>query len=253
MRYPRFGEEPADRSSGKSRKKSEKSREVFHKSKLSEFILLGGFDIPYFALVMVLLAIGLVMLLSASYPTAYFNGENSYSFFIKQLAFAIVGVIAMLVVSKIDYKIFRQYANIIYFGAFALLVIVLFYHTDKSTAGGEEFKRYIPVGPITFQPSEVGKFALIAFLSAYFCRIGNKVHTFSYGIFVPLVFIGMYCGLVALENHVSGIILMFALGAAIMFVGGTRSWIFWLGVIGIIAIVMVVFMFPDMLPDYVQK
>lgn len=253
VRYPRFGEEPADNSLGKSRKKSEKSREIFHKSKFSEFLLLGGFDIPYFALVMILLAIGLVMLLSASYPTAYFNGDNSYSFFIKQAVFAVAGVIGMLAVSKIDYKIFRKYANIIYFGAFALLVIVLFYHTNKTTAGGEEFKRYIPVGPITFQPSEVGKFALITFLSAYFCRIGNKVHTFKYGIFIPLVFIGLYCILVAAENHVSGMILMFALGAAIMFVGGTRSWIFWLGVIGIIVVVMVVFMMPDMLPEYVQK
>ncbi len=254
MRYPRYGEESSDNhSSGKKREKSGNSREVFHKSKLSEFILLGGFDIPYFALVMLLLAIGLVMLLSASYPTAYFNGENSYSFFIKQAAFAVVGVVAMLVMSKIDYKIFKKYANIIYFGAFGLLVIVLFYHTDMQAAGGDEFKRYIPIGPITFQPSEVGKFALIAFLSAYFCRIGNKVHTFAYGIFIPLVFIGMYCGLVALENHVSGMILMFALGAAIMIVGGTRSWIFWLGVIGVIAIVMVVFMFPDMLPEYVEK
>ena len=158
----------------------------------------------------------------------------------------------MLVMSKIDYSIIRKYANILYFGAFGLLVVVLFYHTDMSV-GGEAFKRYIPIGPLTFQPSEIGKFALIAFLAAYFCRIGNQVKTFMYGIFIPLVFIGMYCGLVALENHVSGIILIFALGAVIMFAGGTRSWIFWLGIIGIVAIVMVVFMFPDMLPNYVQK
>lgn len=139
MRYPRYGDEAADYSSEKSRKKNEKSREIFRKSKLSDFILLGGFDIPYFALVMLLLAIGLVMLLSASYPTAYFNGENSYSFFIKQAAFAVVGVVAMLVMSKIDYKIFKKYANILYFGAFGLLVIVLFYHTDMQAAGGDEF------------------------------------------------------------------------------------------------------------------
>lgn len=250
MRRQRYGNEPAEPK--RSREKDESSRTRFQKSKVSGFTMLGNFDVPYFALVMILLAIGLVMLLSASYPTAYFYGENSYSFFIKQAAFAVVGVIAMLVMSKIDYSIIRKYANILYFGAFGLLVVVLFYHTDVAV-GGEAFKRYIPIGPITFQPSEVGKFALIAFLGAYFCRIGNKVKTFQYGIFIPLVFIGMYCGLVALENHVSGMILMFALGAAIMFVGGTRSWIFWLGVIGIVAIVMVVFMFPDMLPNYVQK
>ncbi|MEZ3421422.1 MAG: putative lipid II flippase FtsW [Eubacterium sp.] len=254
VRYPRYGEKPADNGFGKKKSadREDHTRESFHKSKLSQWFVLGGFDVPYFALVMILLAIGLVMLLSASYPTAYFNGENSYSFFIKQAAFAVVGVIAMLVASKIDYTIYKKYAHFIYAGALILLVVVLFYHTNKTSGSGEDFKRYIPVGPLTFQPSEIGKFALIVALSAYFCRFSNKISTFLYGIFIPLAIIGVYCGLVALENHVSGMILMFALGASIMFSGGTKSWIFWLGIIAVAAIVLVVFMFPDILPDYVK-
>ena len=105
VRYPRYGEEPVrGNSTGKNRKtkeKSENSREFFHKSKIMDYWMHGGLDVPFFALVMVLLAIGLVMLLSASYPTAYFNGENSYSFFLKQACFAVVGVAVMLFVSKI--------------------------------------------------------------------------------------------------------------------------------------------------------
>lgn len=254
VRYPRYGEEPADNRNNKRNKAEtdESTRASFRKSKFSEWFILGGFDVPYFALVMILLAIGLVMLLSASYPTAYFNGENSYSFFIKQAAFAVVGVIAMLAASKIDYKIYKKYAHFIYIVAFLLLVIVLFYHTDKTSSSGENFKRYIPVGPITFQPSEIGKFALVVALSAYFCRFSSRISSFLYGIFIPLVIIGAYCGLVALENHVSGMILMFLLGAAIMFSGGTKSWIFWLGIVAVVAVVLVVFMFPDMLPDYVE-
>lgn len=254
VRYPRYGEEPADNRINKRNndEDAQSTRASFHKSKLSEWFILGGFDVPYFALVMILLAIGLVMLLSASYPTAYFKGENSYSFFIKQAAFAVVGVIAMLAASKIDYKIYKKYAHYIYIVAFLLLVVVLFYHTNMSSSGGDDFKRYIPIGPITFQPSEIGKFALVVALSAYFCRFNNRISSFLYGIFIPLVIIGAYCGLVALENHVSGMILMFALGASIMFSGGTKSWIFWLGIVAVVAVVLVVFMFPKMLPDYVQ-
>lgn len=69
-------------------------------------------DIPLFALTIIILAIGLVMLFSASYPYSYFKYDNSYKFFLKQLIFAVVGIAAMLFVSKINYKIFRQRQSI---------------------------------------------------------------------------------------------------------------------------------------------
>ncbi|MDE7124233.1 MAG: FtsW/RodA/SpoVE family cell cycle protein, partial [Eubacterium sp.] len=258
VRYPRYGEEPAEnnvnRKSKRESKKSAAPRASFRKSKISEYLITGGFDVPFFALTMLLLAIGLVMLLSASYPTAYFSSDNSYSFFIKQGAFAVVGVIAMLFASKLDYKIYKDLIKFILPATLLLLVVVLFYNTGKSTTEGEVFRRYIPVmGGITFQPSEIGKFTLIITLATYFCKYGNRVRTFKYGIFYPLIVIGVFCALIALENHVSCIILMFLIGATIMFAGGTRSWLFWLGVIAIVAVVIVVFMFPDILPEYVEK
>ncbi len=258
VRYPRYGEEPAEnnvnRKSKRVSKKSSASRASFRKSKISEYLITGGFDVPFFALTMLLLAIGLVMLLSASYPTAYFSSDNSYSFFIKQSAFAVVGVIAMLFASKLDYKVYKDLIKFILPVTLLLLVVVLFYNTGKSTAQGEVFRRYIPiVAGITFQPSEIGKFTLIITLATYFCKYGNRVRTFKYGIFYPLVVIGVFCALIALENHVSCIILMFLIGATIMFAGGTRSWLFWLGIIAVVAVVIVVFMFPDILPEYVEK
>ena len=82
VRYPRYSEEPAEnnvnRKSKRVSKKSSASRASFRKSKISEYLITGGFDVPFFALTMLLLAIGLVMLLSASYPTAYFSSDNSY-------------------------------------------------------------------------------------------------------------------------------------------------------------------------------
>ncbi len=163
-------------------------------------------------------------------------------------------MIAMLFASKLDYKIYKDLIKFILPVTLLLLVVVLFYNTGKSTAQGEVFRRYIPiVGGITFQPSEIGKFTLIITLATYFCKYGNRVRTFKYGIFYPLVVIGVFCALIALENHVSCIILMFLIGATIMFAGGTRSWLFWLGIIAVVAVVIVVFMFPDILPEYVEK
>ena len=186
VRYPRYGEEPVrGNSTGKNRKtkeKSENSREFFHKSKIMDYWMHGGLDVPFFALVMVLLAIGLVMLLSASYPTAYFNGENSYSFFLKQACFAVVGVAVMLFVSKIDYKIFKQFSLPLYILGVMLLFIVLFYHTNIQSSAGEAFKRYIPLGPITFQPSEIGKFSLVVcHISAVF--LTESAHSFMAFLF----------------------------------------------------------------------
>ena len=257
VRYPRYTQEPpAENEFSRERRRSSekvvKQRRFFPKSFLSQYFITGEFDIVFFTLTMLLMAIGLVMLLSASYPTAYYHTDNSYSYFSKQLIFAIGGVVAMLVASKIDYKIYKDFLKIILPVSLALLVIVLFYNTGRTSANGEEFRRYIPIFGITFQPSEVAKFALIITLAMYFSKFASRIRTFKYGIFFPLVIIAVFCGLIVLENHVSCTILMFMIGASIMFTGGSNKWIFWLGVIAVVAAVIVVFMFPQMLPIYVQ-
>ncbi len=251
--YPRYGGRAVNDDIG-AEDKVVKSRGAFHKIRLSDYFITGGFDVPFFALTMILLAIGLVMLLSASYPTSYFENDNSYSFFIKQCLFAVVGVAAMLIASKIDYKIYRNLLKYILPATIILLVIVLFYNTGKSTNEGEVFRRYIPLfGGITFQPSEIAKFSLIITLSVYFCRFGSRANRFKEGIFFPLLIIAVFCGLIMLENHLSCVILMFLIGASVMFAGGTNKWLFWLGIIAVVAVVLVVFMFPKMMPSYIQK
>ncbi|MCH5316972.1 MAG: cell division protein FtsW [Eubacterium sp.] len=259
MRYPRRTPEPDDNAFNREGRRQEasekvvKSRKTFHLARLSDFFITGEFDIVFFALTMLLLAIGLVMLLSASYPTAYYQSDNSYSYFIKQLIFAVVGFVAMIVASKLDYKIYKDLLKIMLPVSMLLLVVVLFYNNGKTSGNGEKFRRYIPLfSGVTFQPSEVAKFVLIVTLAVFFSKFAGKIKTFKYGIFFPLAIIAVFCGLIVLENHVSCTILMFLIGASIMFAGGSNKWLFWLGVIVVAAAVIVVFMFPDMLPQYVQ-
>ena len=218
------------------------------------FFITGAFDIPFFALTIIILAIGLVMLFSASYPYSYFESGNSYHYFIRQLIFAVMGVVAMLVISKINYKVFKAAAPYLLGLTLFLLVLVLFYHTSISSEAGEDFKRYIPVGNLfTFQPSDIAKFTLITTLAAYISMYSKYMHTFKYGILIPAAIILVYCLLIMAENHVSGTIIVGVIGVCLMFVGGSDKKIFIIGVALVAAACFVVFTFPQILPEYVQE
>ena len=95
--------------------------------KRNDFWALGKIDIPFLLLVITILTIGLVMLFSASYTYAYYNedGDSTY-FFKRQLIFAVVGVVAMLLVSKVRYDYFKLFAIPAIAVSWLLLVIVLF-------------------------------------------------------------------------------------------------------------------------------
>lgn len=225
----------------------------FNELKKSLFIT-GAFDIPFFALTIIILAIGLVMLFSASYPYSYFESGNSYHYFVRQLIFAVVGVVAMLIISKLNYKIFKAGAPYLLGLTLFLLVLVLFYHTSISSEAGEDFRRYIPVGSLfTFQPSDIAKFTLITTLATYISMFSKRMHTFKYGILIPAAIILVYCLLIMAENHVSGTIIVGVIGVCLMFAGGSNQKLFIVGVALVVAACFVVFNFPQILPEYVQE
>lgn len=214
--------------------------------KTSDIFLVGSFDIPFLALTMTLLTIGLVMLFSASYAYAYYNDGSSYHYFIRQFAFAIIGIIAMFVLSKINYRVLKAAVVPLLAVTLLLLVIVLFYHTN--VPGG--FKRWIPIGPLTFQPSDLAKFVIILTMASYVSNYYGQMRQFKYGILYPLGIIAVFCGLIYLEHHLSCTILMFLIGASLMWAGGSDWRLFALGVGVLIAVVIVVVTFPELLENY---
>lgn len=210
----------------------------------------GGFDVTFFAAVLALMTIGLVMLFSASYPYAYqkYNGD-SYYFFKRQLIFAVLGVIVMIVVSKINYKWVKIIEKPLFVVTLFLLVLVLFYHVNLDDRS-EDFKRWIPLGPITLQPSDIAKFSLVLTLSAYIGKYRKYMQRLTYGVLFPGLIIGLFCVLIYLENHLSCTVLMFMIGITLMFCGGTR-WQWFVGglcVVGTVAFVII--KNPDVLPSY---
>lgn len=211
-----------------------------------DIFTVGGFDIPFFALTIALLTIGLVMLFSASYPYALNKYGDSYHFFKRQLLFAVVGVVVMLVASKINYRLLKLVERPLLVVSIILLVVVLFYHTDV-----DDFKRWIPIGShFQLQPSDIAKFSIILTMSTYVTKYYTKMKNIKYGIAYPLIIIAVFCGLIYLEHHLSCTILVFLIGAAIMFAGGTDWRLFALGLGVMVAVIALVILEPNMLMNY---
>ncbi|MCI5739620.1 MAG: putative lipid II flippase FtsW [Ruminococcus sp.] len=238
--------------------------------KRSDFWAVGKLDVPFLLLVITILTIGLVMLFSASYTYAYYNeGGDSAYFFKRQLVFAVAGVIAMFFVSKVRYDYFKLFAIPAVLLSWFLLVIVLFLPPVKPG-----FHRWINLGLFTFQPSEIAKLAIILFCAWHMDKNHKRIigkhenpSKFSktvkelsngkivvYDSFVMLCLYGMVivltAGLVYLENHLSGTILILAIGVVMLFLGEVKQ--HWFILIGILAVVAVVFFIfnPEILEKY---
>lgn len=234
----------------------------------------GGFDIPFLAIVIALVAVGLTMMFSASYTYCYYYMGDSLYYLKRQGLFVIVGVIVMLVVSQIDYHIWKKWAGILLLVSYALLVLVLFM---PPPAGFEEFHRWINLGPLTFQPSEVAKFTLILYLANHISKNYTAINTRGTPSNSPLVqnynathprnqisqnttCLALYvlialsmCALVYKENHVSGAIILFALAFIMVWLAGFNEKWFIFAIICVFVLAAVVITNPDILPAHAQS
>ena len=185
------------------------------------------------------------MLFSASYPYAYYYKDSSYYYFIRQLIFAVGGLVGMFFFSKLNYKVLKALYKVIFFVTIGFLIVVLFYHTDFG-----DFKRWIPIGPFTFQPSDLAKFTIKLSLSVYINDHYRKMNSLKYGIAIPVGIILIFCGLIYLEHHLSCTILMFLIGATLMFAGGTNWKLFAFGLAIIALVGFLVVSFPNLIENY---
>lgn len=219
-----------------------------------DFLITGSIDIPFLAITIALLTIGLIMLFSASYPYAYARENyNSYYFINRQLIFAAVGIVAMFAMSKINYKWLKVGALVLVPVTFILLLVVLIIPATVVSETGEAFKRWIQIGPIQFQPSDVAKFTLILVFAIYIDVFYSKMKTALYGIFIPLGMLALFCIFIVLEHHLSCTILLFLIGAAMMYVGGTDRRLYAFGLAVLVVAVVLVVSNPEILPEYAQE
>ena len=173
------------KSAGVKKKKIGLFRKITGESRKSDI------SVSFFAYVMILVVVGLVMMSSASYAWAYSEHDGDGLYYAKrQGMFAIIGIVGMLVFMKVDYHNFKMIkfkgqnginiAAILYVAVAVLLVAVLIWGGDEGGSMGA--KRWIMIGPINFQPSEVAKFALIIFFAANMERDGDRMNKLTVGI-----------------------------------------------------------------------
>ena len=198
----------------------------------------GGFDVPFFILVMALLTIGLVMLFSASYAYAFYYDSGSYHYIKSQLIYAGLGLVAMIFFSKLNYRILKPFAPAL-FGISLILLLVVF----AMPAYQGQWHRWIFIGGISFQPSEIAKFTIVIFFAFLVEYLGKKIESFkSFAVFMG--FLGLTCILIILEPHLSGTLVIAALGIITMVVGGIKKrWLALLLAIGVVGISIYIFGF----------
>ena len=177
-----------------------------------------SFDFKLFFSVMLLLCIGLVMVASASsyYALTEFNDSNH--FLIRQLAFAIVGVIIMLAVSKINYRVYSKFAYIIYASVLLMMILVLVPGIGTELNGA---RRWIDLKVTTFQPSELMKVALTIVLSTYIVNNYKKLTNIPRYIVPALFFVGV-CIVMFFQNHLSGMLIMAFITGIVFLASGMK-------------------------------
>ena len=200
---------------------------------LKYYFATGGFDGVFLALLMIILTVGIVMMFSASYVYSWYERGDPYHYFKRQLLYTAVSLVVMFIISHIRYDVFEDAAFLALVFAGLLLIYVLI--NPKIIPGKEDFKRWIEV-PLfgTFQPSEFAKIALIMYCAWSMDKRRRLVEANWWATLPHLGVIAVTAGLVYAENHLSGTILILAIGVIMIFLGGSKMQIFALGFAGIV-------------------
>ncbi len=232
----------------------------------------GPIDLPFLALVMILTAVGLIMVLSASFASAMYNmdaavdteGDPMY-YFNRQFVFAAMGVAAMFLISKIDYQHFRWMSVFVLAGSVVLMLLVFVPYFGRSGGGA---LRWVKIGPIRFQPSEIAKVGVIMFFAArlskrntqlgppkkwnrrtFMGRMCERLDNIGFLELVPyIIALGVVLGVIALQKHMSAMILVIVGAASVLFAAGIS--LGWFGAAAAVVIPALVFIITQ--TDYMS-
>ncbi len=182
-------------------------------------------DKPFFILLLVLLAFGMIMMFSASYASAINKYGDGYYYLKKQLQAAGLGLVAMFALSFLDYHFFQN--TKVAFLAFALTWVLSMYTAffGVSTA---DAKRWIYIGRLQLQPSELLKVAFII-IFAYIMSVNfPKFKDWKYCVIPFTVILGLVAIVLVFQRHMSAVLLVGIIGISMMFVSGMPKKTFWI-------------------------
>ena len=185
----------------------------------------GSVDMWFLLWTMILVCLGAVMSYSASAVYAQREYGNSAHFLWRYILFALIAsvITALFVIFARPWH-WRIMGAGIYGVALLLLVLVLILGVAEGVA-----QRWLYLGPISIQPSEIAKLGVVMMLALYMSKYEDQISrngkftgSFKHGFLMPMIIIGLVCGLIALERHISGLMIVGIIGLSVMFLGGTR-------------------------------
>lgn len=179
-------------------------------------VKIGEIDYGIFYAVILLLAIGVIMIYSASSYYAMFKEGDSMVYLKKQLIWAVTGLIAMTFMANIDYHKLRRITPHILITAVPLLIAVFFFPAVNGA------KRWIQLGPLSFQPSELTKYAVVMFLAMSLDAKGDGIKKFWTGIVPYLGISGFFAALILAEKNLSIAAIIMIVTFILLFVAGGR-------------------------------
>ena len=175
-------------------------------------------DFTFLFTLIILLGIGLLALSSASSYYALTEYGNSSYYLIRQMLFAVAGVVIMIIVSKIDYKVYKNWSYILFLIALGLMLLVFVPGLGTTVKGA---RRWLNLGLFTFQPSEVMKLGLILAISKYIVDNQKKMSTWK-GYIIPVLATVGVCVLMYFQSHLSGAIVMCFIAFVIILASGFK-------------------------------
>ena len=193
-------------------------------------------DLPFLLLTVILVVIGVIMLFSASYASAYADPKihNSAYYFVRQGIFAVAGLGAMWLLSRFNYQVFRFFSFFVLAGSVLLLFLVPLMGSAENGA-----RRWINLGFASFQPSELAKAGVVMAFAAMMSIWRDRMRSFRYGVAPYLLIMGLIAFLLYLEPHLSATVIVLLTGAVMMLLGGTdKKWLLALALIagGLLAV-----------------
>ncbi len=166
-----------------------------------------------------ILGIGIVMLYSSSADTAReITGDHTY-FLKRQLVRVVLGTILLVACSFIDYRILKRFAKLAVAGTILSLMAALVIHEVRGASG---VARWLPLGPISVQPSDFARLGMIIYLAAYLDKKGERIQDLMSGFVPPILIIGLIMVLIVLAPDFSTAALTGLLAFTMLFIGGAR-------------------------------
>jgi cell division protein FtsW len=182
-------------------------------------IKMKNIDYSLLCAILVLLVIGIIMVYSSSSYYALYQKDvyNSDFYFFKEITWSVVGIIGMLVTMSIDYHIYKRWTPWIVLITLGLLVVVLFAGADINGA-----VRWIRLGPLSFQPSELAKYVVVLYLALLIDQRKGKIKKFSEGTIFYLAIAGVFALLILLEKNLSITAIVMMVAFVMILAGGAK-------------------------------